>query len=138
MYTTSPNTGIPVINPEIATATGDFFSPNIPKIPLEIDSIPPDSNMNFPSITPKPVTIPILPRVLPNPSVTVLATSGSGMFTNTPVPNAVSKSATNALSLNLIISSSNTTMARIKMPINSGPDTIPPENIIVSSFFFSF
>jgi len=85
IYTTSPNTGIPVINPEIATAIGDFLSPNAFKTLFAIDSIPPASYMNLPNITPRPVTIPIPPSVPPNPSVTVWAISPSGMFATTPV-----------------------------------------------------
>ena len=103
IYTTSPNTGIPVKNPDIAIAAGLFFSPNLLSIELDIVSIAPLSNINFPNITPKPVTIPIPLNVDPNPPDIVDAISPIGIPTKIDVTNDVINNAINALSLNFII-----------------------------------
>ncbi len=63
----SQNIGIDTINPVIANANSSLFLPkNFIKV-LAILSAAPDTSKIWPIITPKPMIIPMLPKVPPKP-----------------------------------------------------------------------
>ena len=89
--------------------------------------------MNFPNITPNPVTIPIPLNVEPNPPEIVEAISPIGIPTKIDVTNDVINNAINALSLNFIIETNNIAIANKNTPINNGP-----VNIFFPHFIINF
>ena len=65
----SQNIGIETKKPVIAIANSSLPFPNIFKKHKAIFLAAPETSNNCPIITPKPIMIPILPKVPPNPFV---------------------------------------------------------------------
>ena len=87
IYTTSPNTGIPVMKPATDTAYWERLGPTALSTLSTMLSMPPDSYMNIPSMTPRPVTMPMEPRVEPKLLVTQAVTSAmEEKFSGAPPP----------------------------------------------------
>ncbi len=80
----SKNIGSPMIAAISAIAQGSVFGPTRSTIRSTISLAPPESASSFPSIAPRAISRPTLPKVLPRPSVKLVTTSSGATAATTP------------------------------------------------------
>src|SRR5690606_4090607 len=92
----STKIGIDTMKPAIANAHSSFFLPTALINEYASVSAAPEISSNLPIITPKPITIPIEPSVLPNPAEIVSATAAGAIPPINPAIDAAIINATKA------------------------------------------